>query len=486
MNSSYGRLTVKNIGYNSIAKILTYLFAAVANVVLGRCLLASDYGIVSFAFIFINFMGNFADFGIGSALIQRKELENRALYTAFTLKFMIGCAVIGITFVLSSLAQYFFANPEIVVIIRLLSLYFLIGSISFLPNSLLMREMNFKMISFAEITLSILNSLVAIILALNGYGYWSIVAAYLFSNMIYAFMLVMFRPVAVRFSFDKDIAREFISYGGYLFLSGLLVFVIFNLDNFIIGAVNGPKDLGYYAIAYTWGSFICLAMYMVVLRVVFPLMSKLQDEEGQIRNAYLKTLEYSGYVVVLANMALFLISKEFLFCILGHNSDKWMPALTSLRILCIYGILRGLLEPVGQVIMAKGKTKTLLKANMVASLIEAAAIYPALKYYGIEGVAYTVTVAYLSQYLVYYFYLRDELQIKFGDLVKAVKPSFLAALPIVLLFTVYSGHYADSVLLLLGKMTIIAIIYISVLGIITDWEIFRIIGKYVAREKQAG
>ncbi len=485
LGTSYENLTFKGIGYNSIAKILMYVFSAMASIILGRCLVASDYGIVSFAFIFINFMGNFADFGIGSALIQRKEIDETALYTAFTLKCILGGAALVVTFALSALAPLFFDNPQIVVIIRLLSLYFLITIISFLPVSLLTKEMDFKKISIAEISLSVLNSLLAIILALNGYGYWSIVVAFLCANVVSSIMLYLFKPVAFRFRFDRKVVQEFISFGGYLFLSGLLVFFIFNLDNFVIGSVDGSKELGYYAIAYNWGSMVCVLLYMVVLRVVFPLMVKLQGEEQQVRNAYLKTVEYTGYLVVLVNVLLFAVSREFLVCILGHNSDKWLPALISLRILCLYGILRGLLEPIGQVIIAKGDTKILFKANILATVFEVGTVYPALKYFGIEGVACTVTFAYLLQYLVYYFYLKNRLQIGVKSIVRAVWPSFCAAVPMVILYPFIAGYHEDSIVYFLAKATIMTVLYIATLGIITRWEIFKLVASLLATGKRA-
>lgn len=464
---------------------MMYAFSAVASIILGRCLLASDYGIVSFAFIFINFMGNFADFGIGSALIQRKELDESALYTAFTLKCILGGAALVLTFALSALAPLFFDNPQIVVIIRLLSLYFLITIISFLPISLLTKAMDFKKISIAEITLSLVNSLLAIILALSGYGYWSIVVAFLCANVVSSAMLYIFKPVALRLRLDGKIVREFVSFGGYLFLSGLLVFFTFNLDNFVIGTINGSNDLGYYAIAYNWGSMVCVIMYMVVLRVVFPLMVKLQDEGSQIRNAYLKTVEYSGYLVILVNILLYSVSKEFLVCILGQNTDKWLPALTSLRILCFYGILRGLLEPIGQVIIAKGDTKILFKANIVATLFEAATVYPALKYYGIEGVASIVTIAYLLQYLIFYSYLKNQLQIRIADIAKAVWPSLCAALPMVILYPFIAEYQEGSVVLFLAKASAMAALYVVTLGILTRWELFKLVGGLLASSKSA-
>lgn len=480
MSTSYERLTFKGIGYNSAARFLMYLFATLSSIVLGRCLSARDYGIVSFAFIFVNFAANFADFGIGSAVIQRKELDPSATNTAFTLKCIIGAAVIAVTFGLSSFAPVFLDDPQITLIIRLLSLYFVITIVSFLPTALLTREMDFRKISIADTTLSLINSGTAIILALSGFGYWSIVAAYLIANTVAAVLLNLFRPVPVRLHLDRSQAREFISFGGSLFLSSLLVFLMFNLDNFIIGSVRGSGELGYYAVAYNWGSMICVMMYLVVLRVVFPLMAKLQDEEGRLRSTYLKTVEYSAYIVVLVNVVLFAVSREFLVCVLGHNSDKWLPALGALRILCLYGILRGLLEPIGQVIVARGETRVLLKANIAASAIEATAVYPALVFFGIEGVAWTVTIAYLSQYFVYYPYLKNRLRIRISEFAAALRPAFLAALPILALSPLVAGYREGSILVFLAKASAMAALYVAIIGLTTSWEIFRLMARLLS------
>jgi PST family polysaccharide transporter len=220
----------------------------------------------------------------------------------------------------------------------------------------------------------------------------------------------------------------------------------------------------------------------VVLRAVFPLLTKIQDEEQEVRKTYLKTLEYTGYLVVLANIVLFIVSKEFLVCILGHNSNKWLPALTALRIFCIYGILRGLLEPIGSVIIANGKTKTMMVANMIASIIEVAMVYPALKYFGIEGVACVVTLAYLTQYVVYYLYLANNLQIKMSNLTTAVKPSFYAALPVLLLYLIFQKYYTDTLMMIVLKVSVGVIIYVTTLGMVTDWALLKTVRSRIVEE----
>jgi O-antigen/teichoic acid export membrane protein len=109
-------------------------------------------------------------------------------------------------------------------------------------------------------------------------------------------------------------------------------------------------------------------------------------------------LEYIAFISVLANAGLLLVSKEFLTFVLGHGTDKWMPALTAFRILCIYGMCRCLLEPVGNVILAIGRTRELLITQIIVAVFELGLLYPSLKYFGIEGVAVVVTVAYVTAY----------------------------------------------------------------------------------------
>ncbi|GFO69184.1 lipopolysaccharide biosynthesis protein [Geomonas limicola] len=484
MKTTDKHLAVKGIGYATAAKLITYLFSAASSVVLGRCLVAHDYGIASFAFMFVAFMEKFADIGIGSAIIQRNRLDDEIIDTAFTLKFVIGSAIALVTIFASGVVEYLMPNGNASRAVQMLALSFLFNNIYFLPNALLSRDMDFKRISLAETGVNFVNSAVAITMALLGFGYWSIIVAYLASSFLGALVQSLMRPVRITFRMNLVVAKELVNFGGYLFLTGLFAFLIANLANFIIGSVKGAAELGYFTIAFTWGSMICLIMYSIVLRVTFPLMSKLQSDLAELKSSYLKTVEYSGHAIVLANCVLFVVSREFLVLVLGHGSGKWLPALAALRIICAYGIIRGLLEPVGQVMVALGATRVLFKANLIACLVGLITIYPALKYFGIEGVAWSVTVAYLSQYLTFYRFLKLNLKIGPAELWSAVKPSFVAAVPVFLLFLAFSGSYASTIPLLAGKALLAVVIYLVTLGLVTRWEILQVVREYLVERKK--
>jgi len=202
---------------------------------------------------------------------------------------------------------------------------------------LLKRDLDYKKIAFATVCQTIINSSLAMILALAGFKYWSIVLANLCATTAMIVALNFLKPVKIKLAFDRIAARQFMNYGTSLSLIGFIVFTIFNVDNFIIGAVKGSSELGYYMIAFNWGSIICVILGTVVNNVLFPTFSRMEQDRERIKKSYLRVLEYVSCIGMLTNITLLLVSEDFLVYVLGHGTDKWLPALLSLRILCLYG-----------------------------------------------------------------------------------------------------------------------------------------------------
>ncbi len=473
MSDSLKRVTIRNIGYNSVAKVIQLVVMAAANIILTRTLAPSDYGIVGFALIFITFLTQFSDLGIGSAAIQKKELTERELSTAFTLKFVIGLVIFVLASLAAPLAVRFFDNPAIVNVIRVLAFSFVLNTFWFLPNVLLTRALEYKKIALVNLIAAICNSVTAIVLALMGFNYWSLVAASLVLSVVTALLINYSRPVAYHFAWSKEAACGFIRFGSNIFINGLIVFLIYNADNFLIGSVKGSSCLGYYTLAFNWASMTCTLISSTILSVLFPTFSRMQDDRGRLKESYLTVLAYVSFGGVMLVMTLMVVSRDFLVQVLGHGTNKWLPALTSLRILCFYGMFRILLEPVGQVMVAIGRTDGLRKAAFVVMLMEVGGLYPVLQFFGLEGVAVLVTVAYLSQYVVYFRILKVELLVRPGDLLEKVYPALLAAVPLLLIFLYGENAGKTSLSLLAIKLTSCIVVYLVCYGLITRWRLFK-------------
>jgi len=472
--SSLKQKTFNNVAYTGVARVVAMVFQAIANIILSRELSSSDYGLVGFANIFVNFLSQFSDLGLNSAVVQRKQLDDTALYTGFTLKLGISFFIYVIAFCGSGLAVFFFDNPAVVGVIKLLALNFIINCFGFIPITMLKRDLDYKKVASANVCQTIVNSSLAMILALAGFKYWSIVFANLCATTAMIVALNFLKPVKIKFTFDRAIARQFMNYGTSLSLAGFVIFTIFNVDNFIIGSVKGSSELGYYVIAFNWGSIICVILGTVVNTVIFPTFSRMEQDRERIKKSYLRVLEYVSFIGMLANITLLLVSEDFLIYVLGHGTDKWLPALLSLRILCLYGIIRLLLEPLGNVLMALDMTKVLLKTTVVSATIEVALIYPALKFYGIEGVSLLITGTYLVQYAIYFPILKKSTGIQTGELFAAIKDSTISAVVILILVLILQQYLrVDSMVLVVSKVLAISCVYFIVHGLMNNWKLLR-------------
>ena len=468
MSSSLKIKTIRNIGLNAFANLTKFFLSAIASIILAQNLSASDYGVVGFAMLFINFLSRFSDIGITDAVIRKDKLDDRGLDTGYTTKFFLGIIICAVVFLLAPQAKYFFDNGAIETVIKVLSVSFVISTFGFLPTCLLTRDLNYRKLIIPQLFSAITNAALSIILALTGFNYWSIVWANIVSSTISVIIANCVRPTKIKFQFDKTIFYDYISFGGNLFLSGLLIYLIFNADNFVVGTVIGSSALGLYAIAFNWGS-----MYDVVHSVLFPTFSRIQNNSDKLKTSYLKVLEYMTFIGVLSNLSLLLCSKEFLYFVLGHGTDKWMPALTTFRIMLIYGIIRTFLEPVGNVLLALGKSN-LLKSSLISGAIELSLLYPAAHYFGIEGVAILVTLAYSAQYLIYFPFLKNEVDLDYIDLLRIVKPVMLSAVVIsVLVFALDRFFTSDSLFSFAQKIIFSMIGYALFYNAITKWKLFK-------------
>src|SRR3989338_4072416 len=111
---------------------------------LARILVPNDFGLIASALLVIGVFDLFSSFGIEEAIIQYKEKSSTYLHTAFTLSLCISFLLFFIGFSTASYWEYFFSSPSVTVLIRFLSLSFLINAAARIPSTLFDKELHFK------------------------------------------------------------------------------------------------------------------------------------------------------------------------------------------------------------------------------------------------------------------------------------------------------------------------------------------------------
>lgn len=470
-NDSYEvkKKAVKNISYNIIGKIVTSIIQLLGNVYITRLLVASDFGIYSFSSIISNLLLSFNDFGINSALIQKKDVNERELNTALIIKLALGCLIASIAFILAPLAANFIDNKSVVNVIRVSSINFVLSAFWLVPGAILVREGKFGLKNKLSVYTTTITTVCSGLLAYYGYGYWSLVLSALINTIVTVILYNLVKPCKIKFNYDRNFASYIYKFGGSIFVSKVIIQVLISSDNFIVGYIAGSINLGYYSLAFNWSSMLCGIAYTSIQSVIFPTFSKYQDNLGFIKQGYIKLIKYSALLGVISYVTLFVISRDFLIGILGSGTDKWVGSLSCLRIFCFYGLMRMILEPFVSVCLAMGKPSIVLKANLTAVVFQSVLLYPAVSLYGLEGAAVVVTIAILLQYVVYIRVLCPFLQISLKELTKTVYPSF-SLLPIALIsYTdlLYDYNFIN----MLFKTVITFALCMFIHGIITKWEL---------------
>ncbi len=477
--------TFRNIIYTGFSKGLTVVCLALTSMVFARNLTSADYGVVGFAGIIIGFLSRFSDLSVGSAVVRRPVLQADNLDTAFTLKLILSCGAFVVAFLVAPFARHLFDHPAIGNVIRVLALTFLVSTVGFVPQTLLMREMNYRALVIPGITGAAVQCILAVTLVLCGWSYWAVVIASVGAALATGIATHLTRRTHVHLRFDWRDAQEYLRFGIPLFGTGVLIFLIFNLDNFLVGASMGATKLGYYALAFTWGSFICGFLNDTVNNVLMPSLAVIQDDPVAMRRWYLKTIDLAALIAAAVNASIFVNVHYFLLTFLGKGTLKWMPAARTLQILCIYGILRVVTEVLGPCLIARGETKVMWRANLLIGVVEVALLLLALRTGRIEMVAAAVLAAYGCAAIVLMPFLRRELSIGFGDIfaqIWPVGPAFAAGY---LVTTLLPESLGNTLITLAVRGLVTASVVVVTHGLCTRFRFFheasRMISPNLAR-----
>lgn len=473
MNETLRSKTTANLSYTLFARLFTFLLASFTAIVLARQLSASDYGIVGFAMIFVDFLGQFSDLGISSSIIQKENIAQCDLYTAFSLKLLFALFLFSLSFAWGSVSQRAFDNPAVRVVIIVLATGFLINCFGFLSTTVLSRELKFKPLMVQQVGSQIAATAVALAAVYTGFRYWSIVFSSLASGIASAAIVCALRPVPFKLQWDTRAAKGHLEFGTHIFLSGLMAFALVNADNFITGYVAGAAVLGFYAVAFNWSNKVPGLIFGTIHSVLLSTFSRVQQDTQRLKRGYLSILEYVGFAAVLANGLLLIVSREMLTLVLGGGTGKWLSALTAMRILCVYGILRAMLEPVASLVISIGMPALMFRSNVIVATLEIALLYPALRYFGITGVALAVTVSYAVQYLVYFPVLRRAMDLRYRTVLRSVCPAVLSGCALAISGFILDRFLPTSWFSLAAKLTLGGSLYLITYGFMTKWKILE-------------
>jgi len=442
--------TMHGILWVSLSNILLKFINFTITVILARLLEPSDFGLVAIALIVVNFFEIFRDLGIGPALIHRKEERGVAADTAFYIFPAVALIFYPVAYFIAPAAAVFFREADLEILIRVLSLTFVIWSFGNLPRTLLTKDMEFRKLVIPQLLPKVSYGAVATIMALQGYGVWSLVGGRLVLEVMSVITIWKALDWKPSLRFDTKIALELLSYGKHVLVASIIFFLISIVDVTFIGRLLGSNELGYYSIAFGLAGLFTFQVSMLLSQVMFPAFSRLQDEMDKMGSAYLKTLKYLAMLAFPAALGIITVAWYFIKVVYG---DKWLPAVAVLQVLCLYGLNRAFLKTTGNLFMAAGKPQIMTKIYFYQFIIMLILIYPLTLKYGIVGTGIAAVIPSVMMMLLTFHEAGKIIDKSLMAIVKHIAPAAAGSLimvSLVLLLQQLISHLSPALVLLLS------------------------------------
>ena len=433
MDTALKQKTISSILWSLVQRFGVMIISFCANLVLARLLTPDDYGVIGMLLIFISVSNTFIDGGFGTALIQKKEPTQEDYSTIFFWNIFISVILTGILYISSPLISEFYRLPLLSDVLKVMGTVLVINAFSVVQTNILQKKFEFKKLATINIIANIAASILAIVLALRGFGVWSLVFRYLSCSLVISIILWITTKWKPMLTFKFKSFRTLGKFGGMVLLANLVETIYTEFQGLVIGRAFSAKDLGYYTQAKRLEEIPTLGITSAVNQASFPVYASIQDDKQSLKTLIrcnINTLSFINFPLY----AILLIIAEPLFIILF--SDKWLESVPYFRILCLAGAIYPITSLNTNIIKSLGKGNIYFYMQLFKRVIGICLIIGGLRY-GMLGLMWVLVLnAYLMYGVNIYFankLLKYSLLEQLGDIVKNLYITILCSLPTVAL-----------------------------------------------------
>ncbi|MGJ1436890.1 MOP flippase family protein [Sphingobacterium siyangense] len=380
----------KGAKWTAIASLFSAICQLGLTAILARYLDSSAFGLMAIALFVINFSQFFIDMGISNVIIHKQDIKKNELDSLFWLNIILGLIIFLVIYLLSGEIASFYKDKALQNVLIVIATIFLIQPFGAQFSVLLRKYLMFKEIAIRTIVSQGIGFIAGIWLAMHGWGVYALVLSNVVTTLFSTITLIfagykVYKP-KLHFNF-KDI-QPFMSFGMYQMGEKVVNYFNHEADTLIVGKLLDISSLGVYNIAKSFVIKPFQVINPILTKISFPIMAKVQDDDLALRKIYKGMIEALSYINFPIFAYMFFFPKDVVLLIFGH---EWMAAIIPLKILSLYALLRSTMNPVGTLLLAKGKAGFAFYWNLVQFIFLPVFIYIG-SFWGIIGICIILVV----------------------------------------------------------------------------------------------
>jgi O-antigen/teichoic acid export membrane protein len=365
MSSDLKRRTLTAMLWSGLQNWLGKLLTLGLFLILARILSPSELGAAAASILLVTLAIILAEQGYPEAIIQRRDLKDADLNLPFVVSMVTALCVAMLIALLAGPISRWVGGGATENLILLSALIPPLSTLAVFQSATRKRSLDFKGPAKAVLAATLVAGVVAVTLAIQGFGAASIVAQAAAIAAMSALLLWTRPKWRPRRHFDGASFKSLLTYSQSAFGSRLLDFAAVRLIELIILTRLGAVGLGIYVVGSKLYQTLLQLLAGTIAEVALAALSRTSGDQTRLRDAYLKLVYFGSATTMPLFVGVAAVSTELCELLFGA---RWEGVAEVTMWLCLLGAVQSVQFYNGSVIGAVGKARTLLHINILKAV----------------------------------------------------------------------------------------------------------------------
>ena len=424
MSESLKEKTVKGTIWTGIERFWVQGVQFLVMLVVARILSPKDYGLIGMLAIFIHVSQSLVDSGFSQALIRKKNRTEIDHNTIFYFNIVMSLFFYVLLYSIAPLVASFYKQPVLCSVMRIFCLVVIIESFNIVQRSLYTIHLDFKKLARASMSSAIISGIAAIYMAKKGFGVWTLVYQQIIFGIVSTIVLWYYSSWRPKWIYSWKSFKEMFSFGFNLLISGLLDIIYKNLYTIVTGKVFNATSLGYYSRADHYAQLPASNFNSIFLRVTYPVLCKMQDDDVKLRENYRKLLRVSAFIIFPVMCGLAGAAYPSVVMVIGK---KWSYAAVLLVPICLAKMWYPIHAINLNLLKVKGRSDLFLRLEIIKKILGTCIIFLSIPF-GLFFMCYIQIVSSLIALSINTYYTGKLIHLGFWKQMKDISHILLTSL----------------------------------------------------------
>ena len=454
--------TAKGLFWGGMNNGVQQLLGLAFGIILGRLLDPSDYGMTAMLAVFSVIANELQSSGFKTGLINLREPKHEDYNAVFWFNILAGTAIYVVLWFSAPLIADFYDQPALIPLGRYVFLGFVFSSFGMAQSAYLTKQMQIKQIAQCGMTATLSSSIMGVILAALGFGYWALATQYLMYIAVNTLLLWHFspwRPTVSPLTSHLSPLKRLFPFSFRIMLSAIFTQVNANIMNLLLGRFYGEANTGHYNQAYQWSSKCFLLVGNMLRQVDQTVLVGLHDERERQLAVLRKMMRFTAFISFPLLFGLALVSHEFIILAI---KEKWAFAASLLPYLCLCGAFMPLSALLTDAVISHKRSDIYLWSTLALGVLQVA-LMVGLWRQGIVVMVWAYTLLNILWVFVWHFFVRRLMGYGLLQFLKDIVPFALAAAGVMVVTGLATQTISALWLKLLCRVVMATLLYYAVM-----------------------